>query len=225
MLTKDLEMNLQKLRELFRLAIRDNKKPYLVSDVEADEFANDAQVEACRRARLLVDSTSNIAVVSVSIGDPLVPLDPRIISIRRARLSNRSVPLVKKTVREMDEKCPGWENSQWESTPSILVIDYDSTNAYLYPNPVESVDLVMTVVREPLNEMTHDEDEPEIPPRYHGSLVYWMKKRAYEIPDSDLFDANAAQKAEAEFIKEFGSESSAVNERWEFERYNDVGER
>lgn len=220
------KMNLQKLRDMFRKSIRDTKKPYMVSDAEADEFANDAQVEASRRARLIVDSTTpNVAVVSVVAGDPLVTFDSRLISIRRARLATVGRPLVKKTVRQMDEEHPGWDKSTFQSTPSILVMDYESSNGYLYPIPNASTDLMMTVVREPLDEMLNDDDEPELPPRIHGALVQWMKKRAYELPDSDLFNADFAKAAEEEFTREFGTPSPAVSERWEFERYDDIGER
>lgn len=218
-------MNLQKLRDLFRSSIRDTKKPYLVSDPEADEFANDAQVEACRRARLMVDSTSDLAQPSITQGDPLVPKDSRIISLRVACLQSTRTPLRKRTVRMMDEEFPGWRTNANQSRPLAIVVDYDKDYYFLYPVPNASDTLLTTVTREPLAEMVDDEDEPEIPTRYHGSLVHWMKKRAYSLPDADLFNVDYAKAAEAEFSAEFGPAPSALDEQWEFEHYDDVGER
>lgn len=218
-------MNLQAIRDLFRGEIRDTKKPYRIGDKEADAFANDAESEAARRSRVLVDSTTEgLAACSVVAGDPLIPLDKRIISIRRIRLQSRTVPLQKRTVRQMDEDFPGWETSTSRSTPLVVVVDYDSAYLRLHPVPKDDDALLMTVTREPLTEMVKDTDEPELPRRYHASLVHWMKKRAYSRPNVDLFDAGLAKAAEAEFTAEFGPAPSALNERFEFEHYDDVGE-
>lgn len=218
-------MNLQKLRDLFRSSIRDTKKPYLVSDLEADEFANDAQMEACRRARLLVDSTSDMAQLGVTQGDPLVAKDSRIISLRIAVLQSSRTPLRKRTVRQMDCEFPGWRTNTSQSRPLAIVVDYDKDSYFLYPVPNASDTLLTTITREPLGEMVDDEDEPEIPTRYHGSLVNWMKKRAYSIPDADLFNQDYAKAAEEEFAAEFGPAPSALDEQWAAEHYDDVGER
>jgi len=219
-------MNLRSLRELFRGEIRDTKKPYAISDDAADAFANAAQVEAARRSRLLVDSTTEgVAVCAVTTGDPLVAIDSRVISIRRMRLQSRSVPLQKRTVRQMDEEFPGWESSTTLSVPLVAVVDYDSANLRLYPIPKDNDTLLMTTTREPLSDMEKDGDEPEIPRRYHASLVHWMKKLAYGRPNIDLFNAGLSKSAEADFVAEFGESSSAINERFEFENYHDIGER
>lgn len=209
----------------FRLDVRDTKKPYLISDDKAGNYLDEAHTEAARRARMLIDSTTdNLAVVPFSAGDPTVTLDKRIISVRRMRIvGSGGRPLTKMTIREMDEQFPGWEDST-SSTSFIAIVDYGFDCLRLYPTPAAGGTLAMTVTREPLDPMTADDDEPEIPPRAHRSLIHWMRYRTFSDEDTELFDEKKAANALASFEIEFGSKSSAINERFEFDHYNDVGE-
>ena len=61
--------------------------------------------------------------------------------------------------------------------------------------------------------------------RLHDRLIPWMKHRAYGMQDSDLYDAKQAALSLAEFEQEFGAAIGAINERFAFENYHDVGER
>lgn len=209
----------------FRREIKDTRKPYLVADEDAIRYANHAECEAARRARLLVDSTSEICEVSVTSGESVVDIDARIISIRRARLQSSSVQLTKRQAMQMDSEFAGWDASTSKSVPFIVVTDYGTNQLYLYPTPQAATTLLMTVTREPLRTLDTDSAVPEIAPRYHEGLISWMKYRAFSNEDSDLFDAKAAERAMNAFVAEFGMPISAVDEQFEFERYHDVGER
>lgn len=125
----------------------------------------------------------------------------------------------------MDERYPGWDSTTTTSTPFVVVTDYQSDAGYLYPPPDRDGTAMMTVTREPSGPLVDDEDTPELPPRSHYGLVSWMKYRVYSTDDSDLYDPKQAAAALADFEREFGPSSSIVNERWEFEHYDDVGER
>jgi len=206
------------------MAIRDTKVPYFVEDLDAIIYLNEAENEAARRASLLVDSTSPEVIYSVFAGDSVVQISSKIISIRRMILTSSSVPLKKRLAREMDEFAPGWSNSTNTSTPTSAVMDYESNSVFLYPKPDADNELRMTVVREPLIYMTNDANVPEIPARYHFSLIEWMKYRTFSEEDSDMFDQKLAEIALARFEKEFGEGRGAINERFEFEHYDDVGE-
>lgn len=217
-------MNLAQLIQIARTSTGDSAAPYIWSDIEWEEFADDAQLEAARRAHLLVDSSSLAARAPVVAGDPIVRLDPRVLFIRRARLANASEQLRFRVARRMDEEAAGWETAH-PSTPSVLIPDWETNAVRLYPPPAQDGELVLTVVREPLHEMAGDPDAvPEIPRRYHRSLLYWMLYRAYSKPDTQAFDAKAAEKAEAMFAAEFGEKSGAINEHWAAEQYYDVGD-
>lgn len=218
-------MTLAEIIAAFRGEIRDTKKPYLVSDIDATRYANQAESEAARRSRLLVDSSSDVCAADVTAGDSVVSIDPRIISIRRARLQSSSKPLVKRQVRQMDDEFAGWDASSSQSVPFIIVTDYGTDQLYLYPTPKADTTLLLTVTREPMNEMVGDSDSPEIARRYHDGLISWMKHRAYRSEDSDLYDAAAADRALADFAAEFGPAVGAIDEQFEFENYDDVGER
>lgn len=217
-------MNLAKLIQLAREATQDLAEPYIWTDAEWAEFADDAELEAARRAHLLVDASSPAARAVVTASDPVVKLDPRVLFIRRARLASSSVPLNMRVARRMDEEVAGWETAK-SSTPSVLIPDWETGAVRLYPPPTQDDELILTVVREPLAAMDGDlAREPEIPPRYHRSLIEWMKFRAYSKPDTQSFDPKAAEKAEAKFAAEFGEKSGAINEHWALEQYYDVGD-
>lgn len=76
-------MNLSDLITAYRDEARDTAKPPFVSDATARRYANQAESEACRRARLLIDSTSEFCEIEFSAGESVIELDSRIISIRR----------------------------------------------------------------------------------------------------------------------------------------------
>lgn len=216
-------MNAAKLISTFRRDISDTVKPYFVSDESALLYLNEAQTEAARRARLIIDSTSPVSTASVSAGDPMVSIDPRIVSIRRIRLASQSEQLRKKQAREMDEVNPGWDASTSQSTPCFAILDYATNQIRLYPTPQNGDDLQMTVVREPLDAMEFS-SEPEIAPRWHLSLIEWMKFRAYINDDTELYDEKKAARALGLFEQEFGPKRSASDEAFEYVEYHDIGE-
>lgn len=205
-------MNLGELIDSYRQESSDNRKPYLVSDAIVTQFANQAEQEACRRASLLVDSTSAFCSIDISAGDYLVQLDPSIINVRRAKLSISAYQLTPARAEEMDRVNPGWERHT--GTPTTYVTDYQTGYIRLYPIINQSATLTMTVSRLPTDDMANTDDEPEIRKEYHSGLVNWILYRAYSKQDSDLFDANKAIASLRLFEGEFGQKASARNEQW-----------
>jgi hypothetical protein len=216
-------MNLQELRDLYRLRSGDRIVPYFCSDDEVDAWANEAEAEACRRAHLLVDSSSEVTYVDVPANGQVLAIDERIIGIRRARLVTANRRLAPIVVRDMDDRYPNWESAT-ASAPLVFIPDYESGAICLYP-PAATADVVrLTVVRTPLEAMACDEDSPEIPSRYHPSLVHYILSEAYNKQDADLFDPKKAEQHALMFAAEFGAKSSAINERWALEQYYGIGE-
>ena len=221
-------MNLGYLRRVWRQRVKDTRSngsnaPYFWSDDDFSGFLNEAQREAARRSHLLVDSTHAMTSIDILTGDRVVALDPRIQGIRRARMASSGIPLVLRSVRDMDEYLPGWEDSA-ASTPRVYVLDYQSGAVCLYP-PSASVDtLKLTVVRDPLDELAEDEDVPEINARYHLALLNWVSYRAYSVQDADAGDPSKAEASLAEFEREFGTSAGAINEHWALEQYADIGD-
>lgn len=214
-------MNRGQLRSRTRRDIKDTVKPYLVSDDDLDDMINEAEVEAARRAFLLVDSTSVAASVDLSAGDLGADLHPSVIYIRRARLASVGRPLLPRVARSMDEMNPHWEEAE-ASTPIVFVPDWQTGYIRTWPPTNQDDTINMTVVRKPLSSMDADDDEPEIREHYHLMLLDWVKFRVYSIQDNDLYDPRKADKHEAAFIRNFGV-AAPLDEHWAQEQYFDVG--
>jgi hypothetical protein len=206
-------MTLEELIAAARLEVDDNAANNTrVSDDVFTRFANEAQIEACRRARLLQDaSTAAICQIAYAANAVSADLDPRVILIRRPMWAGRSVPLKRKLVREMDRERAGWE-SDTDSEPIAIVTDWQTGKLRPYPTPTVSGTINLIVIREPLDPMTQGIDEPEIPGRYHEGLVHWMRHRYFSLPDSQINDPKASLEALALFEAEFGTKSSARDE-------------
>jgi len=174
-------------------------------------YANEAEEEACRRAKLLVDSDIvELCRIAVAVGTAVYAYDPRIISIRRIKLASRTKPLGKFVYWELDERRPGWETRT--GIAEAIVTGMESRKIRLDKIPTATDTLILTVARLPLNPMAKAADVPEIPVSYHRSLVLWMKHKVYNNTNSELFDKNRANVHLALFEQEFGTKSSAINE-------------
>jgi hypothetical protein len=138
-------------------------------------------------------------------------LDPRVQSIRRAKLTGL-LPLKRRNLQDMDSQYSGWDDAS-ASTPSVFMTD-DTGKIKLWPTPSANTTLNMIVVRSPLVEMNDETDSPEIAPRFHRSLRYWMMHRAYSKQDSQANDPKKAMESLAMFEQEFGKKSSALDETW-----------
>ena len=207
-------MTLAELETLFRQEADDAATPYLWSQVEVYDYANDAQNEACRRARLLVDSTTTaICNYAVAADASVVTLDARIIFIRRARMASRTVPLARMFLADMEEQLPNWEASA-SGTVDRYIPDYQNGKIKLYRPSLAADTLKLTVVRMPLVDMTATSDAPEIHASYHRNLRFWMLYRAFSKHDSETYDTKKARDYLALFVSEFGERSSAFDESW-----------
>lgn len=200
----------------------DTAVPYFVSDAQWTAFANDAEREACRRARLIVDSTTpEICQLALTAGTQTYALDPRIIFIRRVRVLTVPRPLTRASYKGLDQRGADWEDETGE--PCAFVPDIGTAVFRPYPTPSADYTAKLTVVRTPLVDMVDDIDTPEINPRFHDSLIYWMLFRFYSIDDSELNDPKKAAENEALFEQEFGKKSTAIDEEWVEREYGYTG--
>jgi hypothetical protein len=206
-------MTLNELVRLWRLDVDDAVEPYLWADDEAFDFANDAQQEAARRARLLIDSTTpEVARIAVVAGQESYALDPRVLFIRRVRFAGR-LALHRMNLQDMEAFNPYWEDAA-PGEPRFFIPDADTGMLRFWPTPAYDDTALLTVVRDPLADMDSDDDVPEINARYHRSLRHWMSFRGYSKQDSQANDPKKAADALALFEQEFGKKSSAIDEVW-----------
>jgi hypothetical protein len=175
-------------------------------------------MEAVRRGYSIIDSeTPSICHLTYTANNPVIALDKSVIVLRSAIVTGQIIPLlVNATVDWMDRVYPGWRGTT-AKYPSILIRDWKSGSVRAYPNPTQSGAIDISVAREPVP-MVLAADEPEIPARYHRSLVYWMRYRAYSKTDTETENEDEADKAEKRFAAEFGERRSARNEKWQEEQ-------
>lgn len=201
-----------------RERVRDKVAPFLCSDDRFTQFANQAEREACRRARLLVDSTSaEVCQIDISTGEASYPLDRRVLFVRKASVDSNPLFLKRISRKELDGLGSGWLTETGEVM--AFVPDMDTQALRLYRIPEASDTMRLTVVRLPLDDMAATDDEPEIHERYHLALVEWMVYRYYATADQDMRDPKGASDALAAFESEFGTVMPAAEEQWAQEHY------
>lgn len=201
-------MELQELIGLYRAQAGDNKEPYFCDKDLLTLYANEAQVEACRRAQLLVDT----ARVQLQASQELVDLPPHALRVTRAFVNRQPVGVV--SVQEMDAMHPGWQFDSPQSQVTHLVSGVTSGALHLWPCPNAELELVMTVQSLPQSSLIENDDTPEIRLEAHAGLVDWMLYRAYSREDTDLYNDAKAILALRRFEAEFGRKASARNEEW-----------
>ena len=213
-------MNFEDIKaEARRLADDNDSQKYLWSDAEWLAWANEAQDEACRRARLIVDSTTAACCqITLANATATYDIDDRVLFIRRAKLTGRAPVLGRVSYRDLDREIPGWESETGE--PRGYIPDMDDRKFRPYPIPNASGTVTLTVIRLPLYCMETIQDEPEIRPHLHRKLIPWMLYRAYSKQDAETRDEKKAAMWLAEFEAEFGKRSTAIDEMW-LEREHD----
>lgn len=210
-------MNLEELEDLARTLARDKTTtPYLWPSTFIVQALNDAQWEACRRARLIIDSTTPVVCrITLAAGAPSYPVHESVIFIRRAKLSTRAEPLGFARVRDMDEHVPDWEAETGEVVGWVADYTTGRFRPYRIPTAAEvPASVTLTVVRGPLKAMKEAGDKPEIHPRFHYNLVHWALFRMYSVHDSQTYNPKKAAEHAALFAAEFGPPSPAIEEQW-----------
>lgn len=181
-------MNLVAIRSEARFRLKDEAKPYFWSDEWLDKAINEAEREACIRARLIEDASGALSSIDITAGETRYTLDERILDVLSCELESR----------------PGSAFERWTLTDSDLV---------LADAPTADDVLLMTIIRLPMNDMEADDDKPEIRQHHHIRLIEWVLYRAYSIPDTDGFDSIGSDKALATFEQSFGARPTANVQR------------
>lgn len=212
----------------FRVQADDTAEPGKWTEPELLTWLNEAEREACRRARLLVDTRGTAVTVNgttttththgqivLGSGTDFYDLDPRIIYLRRVKLAGRTLPLEALDYRDLDYRAPGWETHTGTVQGYVRGLDTGKFRPYRIPTTAGTVTL--TVVREPLVAMTSPNHSPEINARYHLSLIDWVAFRAYSKKDAQVYSPDEAAKHLAMFEAEFGTRerANALEEEWQ----------
>ena len=197
-------MTLEDLIRRFRVHANDVTEPHLFADQDVIDWLNDAEEQACIRARLIredeLEAVCSIALTPGTHTYALNPLVYEIISLWIKPASGRKRPVTLRSREWLDHHLPEWRES---TRPAEIAIQDDTTVRIV--GAVEAGDtLELECYRLPRRPMAHDTDKPEIHTMHHAHLVQWALHRAFGVPDADGFDANRSDRAEAEFTKYFG---------------------
>jgi len=197
-------MTMAELIASFRTDADDLVVPYLWSDADLKRWANEAEQEACLRAKLLFDASTTavcqIAIVAATTG---YALHAKVHDVEHARIID-SAGLVTKLKLidriELERTRPDW---RYETRAPLALIRYDG-RIEVDCIPDAAYTLRLEVHRLPLVDMATDSDTPEIAAIHHRQLVNWMLHRAYAKPDSETRDPGKSSQAEAAFTRIFG---------------------
>lgn len=209
--------------------------PYLWSDAELIRYLNYAEVQACRRAHLIIDgSTANdsgtaatagtagqkpLCTLSIIANQSTYTLSPKILQIKRCQLYSMVVPLTGPVqYSEIDELVSGWTgtggtigSAGYGGKPTYFLNEPGNTITFIMA-PAENDTASMVVSRIPLLPFTLY-TSPEIETKYHEGIMDWAAHLAYMKNDSDTLNLNMAKIYEDKFIASFGRLPDAYSDR------------
>jgi len=215
-------MNLGQLIDTAKELAADRRASGLWSFDALKVYANEAEVEAAHRSRLIFDLTSdtdglttpaNLCLYPVLKGAYSIVLHPKIIFVRRVKVISHDLPLPKIHLRDLDRVAAGWE-AHAEGSVVAYCANWQKGRLLFY-NAFDANDSVrLQVIRAPLEPMIGPADSPEIDEQHHMGLISWMLYRAFSKPDPDTKDKARSQEYLDAFERQFGKRSSAIDEAW-----------
>lgn len=213
----------------------DNAEPYLWKTTELLRNLNYAEVQACRRSHLLIDSTTAndsgtagtastagqrpLCLLVLGAGTAVYTLSPKVLQVKRCQLDSMTYPLTGPlTYEEMDDFIP-----YWQGTGGIIGTCGTTGNSVVFLNePGNTVTFVrcpsiagtayLAVSRLPLLPFTLA-TSPEIAERLHEGLMDWAAHLCYMKNDSDTQNLNLAALHAQKFTAQFGPLPDAYSER------------
>ena len=158
----------------------------LWSDAELTGYINRAIDEACLRARLIRDSSSQMTKIPVQTGTHTYKLDYRIYQILRAKIASDTKPLCRSGYKNLDTLEPAWETRT--GVPREYIEDMDSQRIRLIPTPEADDTLELVVQRthkRPLVAGDNCPVIPELPLRVHYDVLDYAYYLALRKQDDD----------------------------------------
>lgn len=210
-------MNLQELINELRIALADEVEPYLWSDEALTSYLNEAVQEACERALLIEDMTTEaVCRIALQTGQAVYRLHPSVLKVERALVDGK--PLTETSIERLDEGMSNWEARRGEPRQYVFVQAGGAGQPaiQLVPEPVAAGLLKLRVYRGalvPMEAAAAETAAPEIPVRHHRKLMNWALRCAYLRPDADGYDRDRAQVHEAMFERDFGARPDANVQR------------
>ena len=197
-------MTLEDLIRRFRVAARDTVEPFLFPTEDVTDWLNDAQDQACIRARLIredeLEAVCRIALTPGTHTYALHPLVYEIISLWIKPVSGRKRPVTLRSREWLNHHMPEWRDC---TRPAEIAIQDDTTVRIV--GAVEAGNMLeLECYRLPLRPMANDTDKPEIHRAHHQHLIDWALHKAFSVVDAETFDPKRAELSESAFTHYFG---------------------
>lgn len=172
------------LLALFRQNPVDSTPSYRWSDAQVYGWLSEGQREACIRAKLIKDTTTeSVCEIAISSGTATYQASGLIIRVDAAfwvDSDGARIPLDIVDRVEADRLFPDWRTTS--DTPTAII--HEGTSITLNRVPAEDATLFLEVLRLPVADIAASV-APEIPAVHHEELVSWALYRALLIEDDD----------------------------------------
>ena len=184
-------MTTTELLALFRAEVFDVEAPYLWSDALVYGYIDDAQKQFCRDTYGIADARN--FTLTVVPGTEWYTTDSRILKLRDAvdRATGMPVPVI--PVEKMQDSSMKFDGTVGTLRALISGLEENTLRAWPVPRLAATVEL--RTFRLPVTVAAGDVFE--IDPRHHRYLLYWVKHLAYNVQDTETYDAKAVEKFRA----------------------------
>jgi len=203
-------VNLAQLRAQFRYLADDRAGGHQADDAQLAFWLNEAQQQACLRARLLFEEeNASVCTIALIGGQRRYALHPAVLEIGRlwhVEAGGRKTRVDLASRGWLDRNMPDWHESS--SAPPRFAVQ-DDTRLRLVGGFATGDAVQLHCWRLPLQEMVQDSDVPEIHAAHHAWLIDWALYRYYSVPDTEAIDPRREQQALARFERHFGTEPMA----------------
>ena len=184
------------LIKAFREDERDAVAPYFWSDSQLVRFANGALAAFAEKTKSIIDDGFEL---EFSAGDDVLEYPASIIEVIDAEIAvgAKSWPV--------DVRSPGEiRRSRLPKSGKVALVLADNAvgKLRLVPAPTAAGVLTLQAVRRPLKELDKDAKIPDVNPVHREYLLLFIKHRAFNVRDSELFDPAKANDFMAEFNRE-----------------------
>jgi len=198
-------MNLSQLIARFRTDANDKAQPYFWGDDEITAWLNDAVEEAAIRGRLIHESSNaSMCRIAVLANQSVYKLHPSMYELDSLMFQVTGDSCIKPVCLVsqdyLNEFMPDWR--QCTGDPEYAI--QSDKGLRLTPTPSRDGVLMIEGYRLPKQQMEADDDTPEINAAHHRHLIHWALHKGFSIPDTESFDPNRSNTAEAAFTQYFG---------------------
>lgn len=182
-------MTTTELLALFRGEVFDLETPYLWSDIQVYSYIDEAQKQFCRDTYGIADARS-FTVSVLADGTEWYELNPDILKIRDAvdSTTGRDVPMI--PVEKMPSHQMKFDGASGPLRAFVTGLEDNILRAW--PKPNLAATIALRTFRLPIT--VESGDDFEVDARHHRYLLYWVKRLAYDVHDSEVFDPKAVEK-------------------------------